>query len=380
MTAALQNTLAALRKPMSFLALFAIVAIIFATISPVDAQRGQAVPEALNEAPTQGNVPGNSRGLSSDADLWRALRQGVEGTVSIPDKKAGVLVQSEGDNWRAMRNGPLSQYGAYALFGTIVLLALFFLLRGRIRIESGWSGLKIIRFRGWERTGHWLLAVSFVILALTGLNLLFGRYFIPSIIGAENFGTLTRFGKVAHNYVAFAFMLGLAWVFLAWVWYNIPHWRDLNWMIRAGGLFSKHSHPPAKKFNAGQKVIFWLTIIGGLSLSLSGWTLLFPFTTSFFADTFILANRIFGTELPTALTALQEQQLAQLWHTAMAVFLTCVILAHIYIGSVGMQGAFSAMGSGEVDLNWAKEHHSLWVEQHRDLIESPPEPDGKPTA
>ena len=145
--------------------------------------------------------------------------------------------------------------------------------------------------------------------------------------------------------------------------HNLPDRTDIKWILQAGGLFSKHLHPPAKKFNAGQKMIFWLTILGGLSVSVSGWSLLFPYTTHFFGGTFEAVNSIFGTSLPTALSVLQEQQLATLWHSIMSVFLVCVIIAHIYIGSIGMEGAFDAMGSGEVALNWAKEHHSLWVDE-----------------
>ncbi|MDJ0931409.1 hypothetical protein [Breoghania sp.] len=66
----------------------------------------------LRRNPTQGHVPGGVLGTSSDADLWRKMRSGVSGTVSIPDKKAVIVIQSEGDNWRAFRNGPLSTYGA----------------------------------------------------------------------------------------------------------------------------------------------------------------------------------------------------------------------------------------------------------------------------
>jgi len=121
-------------------------------------------------------------------------------------------------------------------------------------------------------------------------------------------------------------------------------------------------HPPAKKFNGGQKIIFWATILGGASLSLSGWALLDPFTTTMFADTFALIN-IFGANLPTDLTLMEEQQLAQVWHTIVSMVMIAIILAHIYIGSIGMEGAFDAMGSGQVDLNWAKEHHSLWVDE-----------------
>ncbi|MCB1492039.1 MAG: formate dehydrogenase subunit gamma [Rhodobiaceae bacterium] len=341
-------------------------------------------PVAAQSSPDQvpAGAPSNTLGPASDADIWRAVRQGIQGSVSIPDKKAGTLVQSEGDVWREIHNGPVPTYGAYALAATVGFLALFFLLRGRVRIESGWSGIKITRFKGWERTGHWLIAGSFIILALSGLNLLFGRYFLIDLIGPAAFAQITHFGKLLHNYVAFAFMAGLAWVFLAWVWYNLPHWRDINWLVRAGGLLSKHSHPPAAKFNAGQKIIFWLTVLGGFSASLSGWSLLFPFTTSFFADTFSHVNALFGTSLPTDLTHMQEQQLSQVWHAIVGIVLTCIIIAHIYIGSIGMQGAFAAMGSGEVDLNWAKEHHSLWVKTHKDWIhtDTPPKDAGEAPA
>lgn len=124
-------------------------------------------------------------------------------------------------------------------------------------------------------------------------------------------------------------------------------------------MFKKGSHPPAKKFNAGQKILFWLIILGGASLSLSGISLLFPFQTAIFAKTFEVVN-IFGFNLPTDLTPVAEMQLATLWHSVVALALICVVVAHIYIGSLGMEGAFDAMGSGEVDRNWAKEHHSVW--------------------
>ena len=157
-------------------------------------------------------------------------------------------------------------------------------------------------------------------------------------------------------------MLGLAIIFVTWVTNNIPNKHDLIWISKGGGLFSKGVHPPSRKFNAGQKMIFWLVILGGVSISLSGWALMFPFEYAFFAKTFAFLNN-FGFNLPTDLTPIQEMQLSQAWHTMVAVFMIAVILAHIYIGSIGMEGAFDAMGSGEVDVNWAKEHHNLWVEE-----------------
>ncbi len=341
-----------------------------------EAQQARGLNEIQSNSPVGGAVPGQTLGTNSQSDYWRAVRGGVEGSVSIPDKKAGTLIQSEGEAWRSLRNGPLSLYASWALLGTIVLLGLFYAIRGRIRIEHGPSDTTITRFVAVERFGHWLLAVSFIILSLTGLNILYGRYVLRPLIGDGAFGFLTQVGKYLHNYLAFAFMAGLAMIFIMWVRHNLPHKTDIKWALQGGGIFSKKLHPPAKKFNAGQKVIFWLVIICGLSLSLSGWALLFPFTTHFFGDTFAFVNALFATDLPANLSVIQEQQLNSLWHAIMAVFMTCVILAHIYIGSVGMEGAFDAMGSGEVDLNWAKEHHSLWVEEHLEDIH-PAEGSGK---
>ena len=148
---------------------------------------------------------------------------------------------------------------------------------------------------------------------------------------------------------------------------NIPTHHDLVWLLKGGGMFMKGVHPPSKKFNAGQKILFWLVILSGVSLSLSGLALMFPFEfPAMFAGTFAVVNDWFGTTLPTVLTPIQEQQYAQLWHAIVGIVMTAVILGHIYIGTIGMEGAFDAMGEGDVDYNWAREHHGLWV---RDLEE-----------
>lgn len=318
----------------------------------------------VSEASAQqaGSVPGNTLGASSQADFWRAVRQGEQGKVSIPNARAGVLIQSEGDNWRAFRNGPLSVFGAWALLGMVILLCVFFILRGRIKVEHGLSGKLIERFNTVERFAHWLTATSFVVLALTGLNVLYGRYALKPLIGADAFSIITVAGKYLHNYLSFAFMVGVVMMFVLWVGHNIPNRTDLNWIAKAGGLFTKGVHPPAKKFNAGQKLIFWSVILGGVSISVSGLALLFPFEIQMFGKTFAIMN-LFGTSLPTELSVMQEMQLSQLWHSIVAIGLIVVIIAHVYIGSIGMEGAFDAMGSGQVDENWAKEHHSLWVEE-----------------
>jgi formate dehydrogenase subunit gamma len=304
--------------------------------------------------------PPNTLGTKSQSDEWRSVRQGVQGNVSIPNKQAGVLIQSEGEAFRVARNGPLSTYGAWVLLGVIAVLALFFALRGRIKLQSGWSGMLVERFGSLERFTHWLTATSFVILGLSGLNMLYGRYVLKPVIGAEAFSWLTRVGKVGHNYLAFAFMLGVVLMFVLWVRENIPNRYDWQWLMHAGGFFSKHGHPPAKKFNAGQKMVFWLVILGGVSISLSGLALLFPFKFSFFSGTFAFLD-VFGFGLPTDLTPLQETQLSQLWHAIVGLLMIALIIGHIYIGTIGMEGAFDAMGTGKVDANWAKEHHQLWA-------------------
>lgn len=316
-----------------------------------------AVPAAF--AQVQANLPGNVSG-SATADMWRAVRRGVPGWVSIPDKKAAVLVQSEGENLRAIRNGPLSVWGARVLLAAVVLMAMFFAVRGRIRIDAGASGRTVQRFGFLERFTHWLAAISFLVLALTGLNMLYGRDLLEPSMGKPAFAAMTSFGRYAHHYFAFAFMLGVVLMLILWVRSNLPAASDLKWLARGGGLFSKGVHPPAHKFNAGQKLIFWAVILLGSSIALSGVCLLLPFQIHPFAAIFRFID-LFGFHLPTSLTPLQETQLALLWHGAVALLLIAIMLAHIYIGSVGMEGAFDAMVSGRVDANWAREHHSLWV-------------------
>ncbi len=336
--------------------LLAFFAVFFTSVlgevgTPVQAQVQNA--QSLAGAPLGGN---------SDSELWRAIKNGDRGNVSIPDKKSGVMIQTGGQIWRDVRNGPLFTYGATAIIAIIALLSLFFLLRGRIRIDSGQSDITITRFNSIERYSHWLLAISFIVLGLSGLNMIYGKFLLTPLIGKGGYATIALAGKWMHNFVAFAFIAGLIAVLILWIKHNFPNKYDIIWMLKGGGMFSKGSHPPAKKFNAGQKILFWLIIILGGSISLSGISLMFPFQLSIFADTFSFIN-IFGFDLPTELTGMEEMQLSQVWHSVIGIFMVCVIIAHIYIGSLGMEGAFDAMGSGEVDKNWAKEHHSIWVEE-----------------
>lgn len=364
------KTLATTRRWVACLAAFALLAF-GATVAlefsdPQVAQAQSSVRPPANAVtgggPTGGTVPGGTEGFSSDSDTWRAVRQGIQGNVSIPDKKAGQLVQSEGDNWRAIKNGPITTWGVIIMGGMIGLLALFYLIRGKIRVDHGMSGRTIERFNDIERMAHWLLAVSFIILAVTGLNITYGKYFLMPVLGKSAFAVISAAGKWLHNYVAFAFAAGLVMIFVLWIKDNFPSRSDLEWIAKGGGMFTKGTHPPAKKFNFGQKIVFWAVTLGGLSLVLSGIALLFPFQTTMFADTFAILN-VFGFGLPTELTPVAEMQLATAWHAIVALILIAIIIAHIYIGTIGMEGAFDAMGSGEVDENWAKEHHSIWAKE-----------------
>ncbi|MEP6019474.1 MAG: formate dehydrogenase subunit gamma [Paracoccaceae bacterium] len=308
-------------------------------------------------------------GGQSDPELWRALRYGsADISVSGGGDVAKVLVQDGGMAWYEFRKGPLSQYGGWGLIGVIGALVLFFLLRGRIRVEDEQTGKTVTRFKFFERIAHWMLAGSFILLGFTGIFTMFGRTLIAPYLGKDFNSALLIGSKFIHNNVSWAFMIALVMIFFMWVWHNIPNRTDLVWIMQAGGIIGK-KHPPAKKFNAGQKVIFWSVILLGASISASGLSLLFPFELPMFAKTFVLLNDIGApgwigmAPLPTELAPQEEMQLAQTWHAIVGFVLMGIILAHIYIGTVGMEGAYDAMGSGEVDEAWAKQHHSLWLEE-----------------
>jgi formate dehydrogenase subunit gamma len=350
------------------------LATLSATVSvPAQAQMFRSTPSTppppsvLKEEEQQGlignaAVTGNARPSLPRADLWRDVRQGVIGRSTSHGPEAGLLVQSNGENFRLVQNGPLPDWGGWLMLGIIIILALFFAIRGRIRVESGESGRTIERFNVVERFAHWLTATCFVVLALTGLNVLYGRYVLKPLMGASAFATMTEWGKYTHDWISFGFMLGIALIFVLWVANNLPTKADATWLLEGGGMFTKGVHPPAYKFNAGQKILFWLIVFGGASVSFSGICLLMPFTLHPFAATFKFFN-LFGAHLPTNLTALEETQLALVWHAVVALLLIALILGHIYIGTLGMEGAFRAMTDGQVDENWAREHHPLWLQR-----------------
>ncbi|WP_198372823.1 formate dehydrogenase subunit gamma [Roseomonas rosulenta] len=277
--------------------------------------------------------------VADELEVLKALQGGrVAGRISIPDERAASLIQPGGRSWREFHNVTLAWVGGVAVLGMLALLAVFRLTKGRIPVEGGLAGRTIQRFNTLERANHWMVASTFIILALSGLNLTFGRHVLLPVIGPEAFTAISQWGKYAHNFLAFPFTLGIVLMLLLWAKDNIPNGRDITWLKQGGGLVG-HGHPDSDRFNAGQKGIFWITVLGGAAVAVTGYMLVFPF---FFTD-------------------IAGMQLSHIIHSIVSVLMIAVMLAHIYIGTLGMEGASDAMTTGQVDLNWAKQHHNLWA-------------------
>jgi formate dehydrogenase subunit gamma len=263
----------------------------------------------------------------------------IQGRGSIPDTKSYTIEQPAGRDWRHFHEVTLRWIGAVAILGVLAVLVIFYLLRGMIRIESGRSGQTILRFNAAERFVHWMTATCFIILALSGLNVTFGKPLLLPLMSPEAFTAWSEWAKYAHNYLSFPFTLGVILIFFTWIAGNIPNRVDVEWFRRGGGMIG-HDHPPAYRFNGGQKLIYWIVVLGGSAIAFSGYLLMFPF---------------YGTDI-------QTMQNAEMAHGVIAMLFIAAMLGHIYIGTIGMEGAFEAMGEGTVDINWAKEHHNLWLE------------------
>ena len=305
----------------------------------------------------------------SDPELWRAFRYGSADIISTDPSPAGnVVMQDGGMRWLQWRAGPVRTYGGYLLLGMLGIILLFYMIRGRILIEGEKTGETIVRFKLLERIAHWTMAIPFVLLAITGLILLFGRVALIPLFGHEVFTPIAVVGKFIHNYGAWPFMAGVILSFVLWAWKNLPERTDIAWMLKGGGLFSKGVHPSAGKFNAGEKIIFWSVIFFGVLISATGLSMLFPFQIPMFEPVFGALNftglpQLLGFgELNTTLSPQEEMQFAQLWHMIVAFVYMAIIIAHIYLGSIGMEGALSSITKGTVEVQWAKEHHDLWYE------------------
>jgi formate dehydrogenase subunit gamma len=282
-------------------------------------------------------APNPTASVTSERDLFKQVPR-AEGRIDIPDTKAAVLIQPAGRTWDYFHEVLLHRGGAIVILGMIAILGVAYLILGRLRITAGRSGRKIVRFKAFERFSHWLTAVSFVVLGLTGLNITFGKILLLPLIGPDAFSSVSEAAKYAHNFTSFSFVAGLVLIIVIFFQDNLPERVDLEW-IRQGGGFIKNRHAPASRFNPGEKAVYWLSLAAGVVVSVSGFVLLFPF---------------YGTNIA-------DMQIAQGVHAIVAVLFVALILGHIYIGTLGMEGAFEAMGTGEVDLNWAKEHHDVWL-------------------
>jgi formate dehydrogenase subunit gamma len=289
------------------------------------------------------NAPGQNTATSQgQVDLYDQREAQTRGFISIPDEKLSVLVQPEGREWREWRQSTLPWVIGLLFLGMIIAVFAFYFIRGRIEIRGGPSGRKVLRFNGLDRFAHWLTAVSFLLLALTGMALTFGRTLFIPIIGHGAYSALAENSVMIHNFLSVPFVIGLVFIIALWVKDNIPNRADWQWIKTMGGLMSREGkHVEAQRFNAGQKAMFWTIVLVGTALAVTGVMMMTPF----------------------AATGVGGMQVIHVIHGILAAILIAGIVAHIYIGSLGMEGAFDAMGSGEVDENWAREHHGAWYQE-----------------
>ena len=312
------------------------------------------VPYSLAYVQGSGGVP------NPGSDLWREVRQSVPGQTQVQGTDTGILISAEGEQWRQFRIEKLVPYSAMIFAGVIGLLALYFLLHGRIRIKAGRSGKRIQRYTAADRWIHWFMATVFLVLMLTGLVLLYGRWVLIPWLGAEGFSITAQFCKSVHNLTGPLFLLAVVLMFFAHLREALFKLKiDMAWFLRAGGYLGG-KHPASGKINAGQKAWYWVVVIGGVLLSVSGLALDFP--------AFVQSREL-----------LQD---AYQLHTLAAVFVIAFFFVHIYLGAIGMEGALEAMTRGSIDTNWAKEQHELWYEEVKDqaVEDTLPDAGGVPAA
>lgn len=287
------------------------------------------------------------------AELWREVRQRdgevLRGTTQMTSTDAGVLINVSGQLWREYRMQKLIPIAGVAILVVLAAILVFRVVRGKIPIPGGRSGVKILRFTTNQRYAHWSTAILFVILGLTGLIMLLGRTVLLPVLGPDAFSAIAAGGKFLHDYLGPLFALSLTWLFVLFVHGNMPKpGIDLKWLASGGGMFGKHAH--AECYNAGEKGWFWLATIGGLAVVVSGLVLDFP---------------IFGQTRAT-------MEFYHIVHSIAAVILIVVSFGHIYMGTAAIEGTFEIMQTGYCDANWAKDHHDLWYEKVKDSAGAEP--------
>lgn len=294
--------------------------------------------------------PGNN------APMWRSVGAGVTGYSSLPRHEApeagnliqpfvqypGSMLTTAGEAWRQVRNHWIIPYGGALLLIAAGAVGLFYWRKGTIGLHGAETGRKIERFTAFERAAHWANAIAFVILAVSGIVMAFGKYFLHPIIGGTLFGWLTYVLKNLHNFAGPVFAVSLVVVFVTFVRDNLPRKEDITWLVKGGGLFSG-KEVASHRFNAGEKVIFW----GGV----------------FFLGVIVVASGLVLDKLVPGLDYLRgDMQIAHMVHAVATVLMMAMFIGHIYLGTVGMAGAYQAMRTGYVDETWAKEHHELWYD------------------
>ena len=357
-------------KSMHALRLMAAVAAFVVSMWPGSLAEAQSSVRPPDSAVNQGVTA--PLGEQSDADVWRNLKEGstrppteISGDTPIPmvpgrtqnvwetflgevnaeatnitsDSGQARLVQVLGEDWRLLRRNFILPYAGWILAGVAGLIAVFGLVRGKIKIRGGRSGKYIPRFSMAHRIAHWFLASSFIIMALSGLVILLGRPVLVPLIGKEANAVLTSAMLHGHNLFGPVFILSLLVVIFKFMKGNFFQWADLKWIIKGGGLIGGHAS--SHHYNFGEKTWYWVVVIVGLMMSATGLLLLFPWVTEIIA----------------------WHQLSSVLHAGGAILMICFALGHAYVGSIGMEGSLDSMLRGEVDENWAKEHHDLWYEE-----------------
>ena len=279
-------------------------------------------------------------------DLWRQVRQRdmeIVGTSQVKSPGANVMINVAGQEWREYRVLTLIPKAGLVIFLGLLGVFVFRILRGNIKLSNGRSGIKILRFSQIQRYTHWTTAILFIVLALTGLILMFGRKFLLPVFGPEAFGSIAIAGKAVHDYLGPVFLVSLTILFILFVRDNIPSPKlDLKWIMQGGGLFGKHAS--SDRYNAGEKGWFWIASLVGLVLVISGMILDFP---------------IFGQSRET-------MEFYLFVHGIAAVIMIVASFGHIYMGTAALEGTFEVMQTGYCDSNWAKDHHDLWYEKVKD--------------
>jgi len=291
--------------------------------------------------PKSQDSPQGVSSINPGADLWREVRQRdgeiLEGISQVKSVDSGFLINARGDEWARFRITKLSSYGGIAIAAIFVIVTLLYVVRGKIPIEGGLSGRMVRRFTDYERIVHWTLAIVFLFLAITGLILLLGKSLLLPILGKEVFSLFASASKEGHNLFGPLFLVSLIMMFLSFARRNIYENGDLTWLLKGGGLIGK-GHVSGGFFNMGEKTWYWMVILIGFVIAISGLILVSPF---FGQGRWIM-------------------ELSHVVHTIGALILMTVSVGHMYLGSIGSEGALEGMKSGYVDINWADAHHDRW--------------------